>query len=110
MLVPNKSAQPSAVPGTDGLIAERTAKALADYRKLQDARIRATADLERIQQELEGMEASALKEWGTSEPAQLEVIAQRMQQEDLQDITRFEKALEKARTLYAQAEAGAGAQ
>ena len=103
----NSSFHPSGLPASApaSASADRMAKALADFRKLQEVRIRAAAEVERLQAEVEAMEAEAVAEWGTADVAELKAIADRMEQDDLREIEKFEQAIEAARSRYAAADA-----
>lgn len=102
--VHGKPSHPSGVSSRPEGSSDRMTKALMDFRKLQEVRIRAAADVERLQAEVEVMEAQAVIDWGTSDVPKLREIADRMEQDDLRDIEKFEQAMETARVRYAAAE------
>ena len=79
-----------------GTNAARLEVAVLRYRKLSDMRIRIEADVERYTAELKKISEEAEKEFGTSDPKKLLVMADEAEARDAAAITEFENSLNRA--------------
>ena len=76
----------------------RLEKALQEYRKLCDTRIRIEAHIERYSNELNGLCEEAQREFGTSDPDKLAKLAEEMEKKDSDSLDIFESDIKKAIT------------